>query len=233
MKIERFQDYSNTRGVNVTKTSPPRGGCWAGIAIGPDSYEGQIIVEAGGETALLQAGRPLALAAQAYTLRRANGGQGTHPSISRLSVALLESPAELAMSFVRPNHKFFSGAYNHAGGEQIIPFFNYGYPAGGAGATTVPFTSRRKVLFTGSHADSFRVFGIMPREVPGEGQVIAQLEYVLADEVNPNAPGQFAFYVGGTNEAECWNEVQLRVTVGGGGINPSYYTAETIGEIGL
>lgn len=93
-------------------------GRWCGVAIGPDSDEGVVVVNG----RRLQAGRVLPLAAEQYTVERVRPSS-VLTEIARLQLLLFEDPAELACEVARPNGQY--GGYSAQGEDGLeltVPF---------------------------------------------------------------------------------------------------------------
>jgi hypothetical protein len=231
--------------------STPQGD-WCGIAIGPRSDEGCVEVDG----TLLQAGRVLPLRASTYTARKIRPGTtrkdrtgasegaettGTLASVATLELMLFENPCELAGSYPRADGRYDNGV----GGSAMID--------GSAvlvDRITVPFIGRRQCLFV-------LTFGrpvIFDYEVYGQrySRSMDAVDYVtlktqLAATASSDGTRSFvdpagftvaaytyAFYIGGTDNAEAWDSLRLaiRKPTSDGNADYVWIEAQTIGELG-
>lgn len=205
MRVETFENWSSNR----TGVTTAGGGC--GIAIGPESEEA--IVRVNGVR--LQAGRVLPLRASQYQIQREIS---LYDGIDRLQVVIFERPEEFAMDVARPNAAY-DETYTDAG------------LAAHTLALTVPTVGRRQVHFTiapDSDVTRYEVVGIILQK-PASNGAGNDLHVQLVNNTAPGS-GNVSFYLGGTNEAENWHLMELRLTL------PASESAEihveTIGEIG-
>jgi len=201
-------------------------GHYYGIAIGSDSHEST--VRANG--ALLQAGRalPLRSAGGAYTLQRERipasvGNVGGIPAITRLQVFCYECESELAgaASCNRPDLETSITAAVPATGNPVI-------------IQTVPFRGRRAalvVLTSGGFASV--TYSIRGYRWSTALRAAKRVELKSEASVAFQPDGTYAFYIGGTDNAECWDALELAITQAVG-TGQQTYTADIacIGEIG-
>jgi len=222
-----------TRGtyeVNAPDSSCP----YYGIAIGPDSDEGLVVVN--GVT--LQAGKVLPIKAARYTVTNVRpsydpnggaGGRGVNRSelalFKQLQLVVLESPAELALaSWGRANREYSSGLLDPTEAQSIF------------GTFMVPFVGRKRcrfqLTFNGFDAGApgvpinYLVTGWRwaPTERTFNESVLATVSNVTSD-----AEGTIAFYI----ENELWDVLKLFVWYSSApGSADAWFNATTSGESG-
>ncbi len=235
MKLQTFDQWGDQNRV-VTDDSDS---ChtWYGIAIGPDSDDGIVLVD--GHT--LQGGRVLPLRQSRYSLQRTvpfdvgagaeiTGAGARLRNIRQLQVALLEDPSELAVEYARPNGHY-SGYASQASDVSEpsppgIPVITPIPPL--VKRFHVPFTGRRQMhavisAYTANPWDytvkgwswSPSIKGLVAIELASASALVDQF---------------VSFYIGGTNEAERWDIITIDVA--GDSAELFYFDVETIGEIG-
>lgn len=239
MRIAPWENYAFSNEWVTPEPAP--GKCWHGIAIGPDSDEGVVLVDGH----KLQAGRVLPLRSSgAYKLTRATGK--APPTLADLSeityllhvrrcqVMLFESPEELAVEVARPNGEYSSrAAQGNVAGILTL--------AGGAGVETrvltIPFVGRRQALVR-----LFMVASTQEHPVRVAGRrwdpvTDAVVETTLVESTTTStggAPSTFSYVVGGTNEAESYHELVAYVAEHAAALGATCYgDGESIGEIGV
>lgn len=215
MKLWTLDQWSETAKARTDNTDDAdvRDGVFVGVAIGPQSDEGRCLID--GE--LLQAGRPLPLRARHFNVElvRPISVQDTL-NVRTLQLALIEDPSELAIVWARAN------------GEHSAKVVTNG--ADFATLITVPFVGRRQARFqlvTAAGSVSYRVFGL---RYHGSTRTVKATLLTEQLAVAPDTDDTVAFYIGGTNEAECWDA--LRVDVDTDAASTVHVDVETIGEIG-
>ena len=206
--VDNWQDQARAN-TPVSPASCP----YVGIAIGPASEEALVRVNG----VLLQAGRVLPLVSGQYTIDRENnpppGGSGWFQSITRLQLMLFEHRDELAAEVARPNG-YHTAQITSAGSL--------------ASVIVVPTIGRRQVHFSIGHTGDISRVVVTGTRVGRLG--VAPHQVVIVDDSTARPAGDpFSFYVGGTNEAENWVEMELEVNSTAG---LTQAQVETIGEIG-
>jgi hypothetical protein len=215
--IEDFPDW----GGNAARTTKTAESSFVGIAIGSGSDEGLILVD----DIPLQAGRILPLRGARYKLSKVRPGNdqvGLEP-IRTLSLMLFEHPSELACQVARSNGSYdaiYDSAAFVAGPHSLVNR-----------AIQVPFVGRREALFVitsetiGAGAFSYTVKGVRWQRSSG-----AVERYVLHTDpaATLSADETLAFYVGGDDNAELWDCLELYIATAG----VWSVDAETIGELG-
>ncbi len=217
MQVLTFQAWAS----QLKATTEPSGSDWCGIAIGPGSDEGRVLVDGH----LLQSGRVLPLRSKRYAI------QGVRPAgitalapIAQLQVILFADPAAMACEVARPNLAYYTRAFQATAGKLL--------------AASAPYVGRRQALFT---IASSNLVGAFAYEVVGVRYQYSRRDVVrVALHTEPaatmTAEGTYAFYLGGTDDAEDWDVLELYITGGGTssmGVFAKYDTdIETIGEIG-
>lgn len=217
MKLWTFDKWS---AVAKTKTDASDDadlpfGQYVGIAIGPQSDDGRCLID--GEL-LLQAGRPLPLRNRVFSVESlrpisVNASLG----IKTLQLCLLEHEGELRAEYARAN-----GEYS---GKTNVPEAS-GYVA----VCTIPFVGRRQARFqliSDAATINYRVYGLRYHGSTRTVKATLLRETLAAA---PDTDDTVAFYMGGTNEAECWDA--LRVDVDTPTNSDIHFDVETIGEIG-
>jgi len=217
VQIEDFPEWHLT---TVQKTKPIDRD-WLGIAIAPGSDEGLILVD----DVPLQAGRVLPLRSSAYKLGKVRPGNDRVglEAIRTLSVMLFEHASEMACEVARPNGLYdvtYDTAAPIAGPHSLANR-----------AIAVPYVGRRQALFVitsetiGGGAFSYSVKGVRYQRSSNDVE-----RYVLhADAAATlSADETLAFYIGGTDNAEAWDILELYIlTAGVWSID-----VDTIGELG-
>jgi len=208
VKLDNIEAWNAHAMGAVVSTKDAGGKCFYGVSIGPDSHDAVVRVNG----TLLQAGcGPLALRGNNYNIERVTPDL---PAIEMLQLQLLESPEELAAATGhRPNHRW----QKHDG------------------ATPDALTLRLRVPFVGRRLAHFVI------QINGE-----VVRYQVKAWTGPHADGTteavdiidesgswtttISFYVGGTDHAENYAQLDLYVQATAG--DEMYVRAETIGEIG-
>jgi hypothetical protein len=203
-------------------------GCFVGVAIGPESDEGCVLVNG----VLLQAGRVLPLAAKQYNVSRPNGdleatgAAGGHlPSLTKLQLLLFTSRDELSCDVARPNRRVCVGVHNATAHVARIPFRGRRQLACviSAFAPSVPVDTSYTYTVVG------RRFCPNSRSGPATSPPYT-IDVTLASGAVPDMSVPLAFYVGGTDNAECWDEIVVSAT---SAMNAQMsIDSEAIGEIG-
>lgn len=221
MKFQSFSDWGKTRCVQTDPSETE----FVGIAIGPNSDEGLVLV---GDIPL-QAGRVLPLRSKKYGIERARplditdtanpGPTGSKlASLRTLSLLMFEDVAELGGNYDRADGVYDATNIVIAGNATTL-------------ALAVPFVGRREALFVvtsetiGANPFSYSVKGARYMRSSGEIE-----RYVLHADANAtlSADETLAFYVGGNDNAEKWDQLELYIsTTGTWAID-----ADTIGELG-
>lgn len=202
-----------------TVETPEASACspWLGIAIGPGSDEGAVLVDG----VPLQAGRILPLRSSKYTISKryahANGGAvDDMQSIAKLVLMLFEHPSELSVNVARPNARFRQRT------------------ALASNSLHVPFVGRRQLCVRiqwgegSAETCSYQVYGRSYSEAAEQvtSTTLADESAVAADD-----GGGVTFYIGGTNEAECFEEIEIAAQTSGADL--PHIEAEVIGELGV
>ncbi len=206
MKIFTVNDWSGI--AAAVQSDPAPSGCgWYGIAIGPESDEGRIRVNG----IMLQAGRVLPLRAASYELARVTTADA---SIARLQVMLFESPAEIGVEVARPNGEFSELGFVATAASELV--------------LTVPFVGRRqcRIVLAPTTEDDLTAYSVIGYAHAPDGTPHSE---TLATNAAPDA-GTNAFYVGGTDNGECWDYLEIYATQPLTGL--LNVLATTIGEIG-
>lgn len=191
MRVFNFEQWASSPSVATDA------GRFVGIAIGPESDEA--IVRVGG--LLLQAGRPLTVRSDggAYSIERVGAPANAIPSIARLQVVTFECLEEVEAFGCRANGRYgASSALTALGGWQRL--------------ATAPFVGRRQARFqlvTAAAGIDYRIIGLAYNS--GARAVKESLLETVTGAV-PDAGGTVAFYMGGSNEGECWDALALEVT---------------------
>lgn len=224
MRIDHFGDWHRTGRLQTDPADNPSKN-YAGIAIGPGA-EGKVLVDG----VLLQAGRVHPVRQNKYTIEKVRpltpvAGFPTEDfaldSINDLSLIVFEDPCELGACIARPN-----GIY----GDTIAN-------SSGEGPTLVlryPFVGRRNslvVLYSpnlGAGAFDLNVQG--GRWQNAAGKIVRYPLHVAAAVHLDPTDDTYAFYIGGFDNEECWDFIEVFIDDGGGFAWKS--EAETIGEIG-
>ena len=227
MRLVNFEQWFNANRVNTPTVDDGSGHdkVWAGIAIGPDSKEARVVVD----NHTLQAGYVLPMQATTYGIQRFRPNDANltifKPALGYLQVALLE-PCELGFDFARPPY--------------VDPGVQMVFAAAGQVQAYFPFAGRRaaKFFITGDQVNnnwsysvvgyswSYAQAGFLP---PG----FAALPKTLKAEAAPQAEsGAYAFYIGGTDNGECWDVLQLVVTTTDAAAHKIYVDYEAYGELG-
>lgn len=230
MYVQNFNGWNAATAVNAsqaTDAAPP--GCqWAGIAIGPQSDEGQVLV--GGT--VLQAGRVLPLAANRYQITRVRGASVSNvdglATIDLCQLLLFHTPLEFALpSLVRPNKTFESASFT-SGITDPAGAIHLQFPFVGRRAMKIDF----QTAGLGGDTWQYQVVGTRYNNVLGKPTAF-QLKSqtgLLDPTANYGSTGMYSIYIGGTNDAEVWDAITVYLA---NTANPSPWTisATTYGEI--
>lgn len=206
MKIQTINGWN---AMKSNKSLANACGSWKGIAIGPESEEGRVLVDGH----ILQSGRILPLSSSQYTLEReyALSTELGPDAITKLQVMLFDSVGELVVPVARPNHRF--RAYHLGTGVHTS-------------VLTVPYVGRRQAMFAFSPNTTLLRYEVIGRIIQTNGDFI---DITLVD-VSGAFATPFAIYVGGTNEAENYHTLQLKLQMTN--TEEIDVVCETIGEIG-
>lgn len=188
-------------------------GRYVGVAIGPQSDDGRCLID--GEL-LLQAGRPLPFRGREFSVESLRPASvNATLGIKTLQLCLLEHEGELRAEYARANGEYSAQlAYTAA----YLPLI------------TVPFVGRRQARFQIHRAVAaydYRIYGLRYSRLQNTVRTTLLREVLAAV---PDADGTVAFYIGGTNEAECWDALRLDINDDAAGT--FFADVETIGEIG-
>lgn len=203
---------------SVPTDSAPSGTSWVGIAIGPRSQEA--VVEIDG--VLLQAGRVLPLRSTQYNVKRVRPRDAALTCIASLELMLFECEAELGAEVARPN-----GIFSQA---QAFP------AADGTMTYTIPFVGRRQALFNVYTAKEFPFsYTLRGLRYQNSMRQVTKTDLHAEASIQTVTPEwTYAFYVGGTDNAECWDALEFAVADTSGTDDGDILglDVETIGEIG-
>ena len=228
MRIDVIPNWATA----LRATTEPAEGPFCGIAIGPSSLEA--IVRVGDFT--LQAGRVLPLRSDKYQITKIrplseqfSGGTDTALDvISHLEVILFTDPGELGAVIPRANGRTFVRALTPTGELNItLPF-------------RVPYVGRRQALFVihsddlGAGTFDYKIEGVRYQD---STRTLVRYPQGTHAGVTLSADGTYAFYIGGMDNAEVWDVLELTLfNVGnadpGPGLAHFDIDAETFGEIG-
>lgn len=204
---------------------------WAGIAIGPGSDEGLVLVDG----VPLQAGRIHPIQQARYTVKHIrpillldDDGNDQLASIAGLNLILFEQAAELGCEVSRPNQTY----YTTKAVQPAVDDFHL--------ALSVPFVGRRQALFflqspdIGANAfGGYRVDGV---RYCRSTTAIERYPLHEATTVNMSEDGTLAFYIGGTDNAENWDALELSIKgfqlTDPNALATFNVDVDTIGEIG-
>jgi hypothetical protein len=220
-------------------------GEYVGVAIGPESDEGRVYIDGH----LLQAGRVLALRAHgsSYAVTRAvgpasgfvledgNNDPTALGAVKRCQLMLFECAGELAAEVARPN-----GEYNTTRLSGDVTSTDVDNSAA-ARILVAPFTGRREMRVyikrsgpeAGGAALGLWGYTVIGRRWSESQQAV--IETTLED-VTALDDDEVTTYLGGTNEAEAWDEIAVDVHTEPEDAAPAtaQFTADitTVGEIG-
>lgn len=216
MRIVSRADWHTLKRV-VTDPTPTEDG-WCGIAIGPDSDEGRVLVEG----FPLQAGRTLPLRANKYSVQRVRPRASELQNaealscINTLSLILFSHPGEMGAHVARPN------------GQYSVREFVPGMVA--APALTFPFVGRRQALIVLQSPDlgvgtfTYDVVGVRYQY---SSRSIVRFNLKTETGINLSTNGTYAFYIGCD---EQWDAIEVTVRNNTATWN---IDAEPSGETGL
>lgn len=218
MKSQLWPDW-NGRAAVSTQAPSNRECPFYGIAIGPNSDEG--LVDLG--DVILQAGRVHRAREGTYQVKKVRGVVADFNAIANLQVLLFESESE-ANAYAgtsRPN-KDYSGAFSSAA---TLPAF-------GSPQLAIPFTGRRsaRVALTatglGTNSFSYEVLGVRWSE---QAAAVQRVPLTLQTSVDTDPTlNTYAFYIGGTDNGEAWDLLELYVA---SSVNATWTgEATTLGE---
>lgn len=238
MRLAPWENYAFQ--TTWVTPEPAPGKCWHGIAIGPDSDEGAVLVDGH----KLQAGRVLPLRSTgAYKLTRATGkAPPTMSDVSEISflahvrrcqVMLFESPDELACEVARPNGEYSSReAQGAVAGILTL--------AGGAGTETrvltIPFVGRRQAfvrlfMTTSTEEHPVRIAGRRWDPVTNAIRETTLVESTMTS--TGGEPSTFSQAWGGVDEAECYHELVAYIAEHAAALGATCHAdGEAVGEIG-
>ena len=188
---------------------------YVGVAIGPRSDEARVQVD--GE--LLEAGRILPLRNRSYKISRATPYDNALSSIRYLELMLFEDLRELAVDVARPQGKY---SETFTGRNTTYSF-------------EVPYVGRRQARFvvTGAVGDTF-TYSVNGRMY---SDALRGVKSVLLKDGSAGqvigATGTFSFYIGGTDNAECWDVLAVAVTIPDDASHTWTVDTATIGELGV
>lgn len=188
---------------------PSEGAVYCGIAIGPGSDEGIVRVN----DFPLQAGRVLPLQSDKYTITKVRplksqivtGVDTGLDCIQSLELILFTNPGELGATIPRADGYFF--APNFLASGALAPVLS------------VPFVGRRQALFTISSQDlgagtfSYTIYGVKYDRTSNR---IFRYPLHVATLVTLSTSRTYAFYIGGMDNAEIWDALDLRLGVANG-----------------
>lgn len=219
-----------------TKSYQDSGPCpFVGIAIGPDSDDARALVSTNDAKVTLQAGRVLPLRAGSYRIAKLIGSDGNSPFIT-FQLLLFECLEELAAEIARPNGSYGKGEGSPNGPVTVDRAIVDSSNPAVVGAWAFPFSGRRQARVTIRNVTlaqpiDYSVIGVRwdTNAAAGAG---AWVEKVLATATAQAMP--VAFYVGGTNEAECWDWIRLGIVSNTPATSGTVaVAADTIGEMGV
>lgn len=201
---------------------------YVGIAIGPDSDDARVLVECdGGTIVTLQSGRVLPLRGRSYKLTKVIGTDGDSPMV-RLQVLLFECAEELAAEVARPTTRYESGAVDVDDGGVLEP----ADPTPVLGSWGVPFVGRRQARITIRNGTLGQPIDYAVIGVVWDTNANAWVETVIAEATAAAMP--VSFYVGGTNEGECWDWLRIAIVSNTAAATGTVFIiADVTGEIGV
>lgn len=214
MRIQGFSAWNAQPQV----TSDPHQSAWAGIAIGPGSDEGLVLIDG----VPLQAGRVHPVRQSRYTVKHVRpigeqSGDQSLDCIKGLNLILFEHAAELGCEIARPNQSY--SVRDFVSSEETL-------------ALSVPFVGRRQALFMLTSPDlGVASFGYKIKGVRWQYSSRSVQRYTGPVDATANLDenGSLALYVGGEDNAEEWDALELYLDTDGSTFNVD---VDTIGEIG-
>lgn len=217
MQIQPFPKWAAQTQV---QTDPGPRGKWAGIAIAPGSDEGLVLVD----DLLLPAGRIHPFVNGRYTVKRVrpNGAQLGDQSldcIATLSLMLFEHPSELGAEVARPAQRYSVHNQTRAGLTLYL---------------SAPFVGRRQAkIFISSPDLGAGVFGYKVKGVSYHdgARIVKRYTGPTNAAATLDENGTLALYVGGEDNAEEWDALEVYINRIGTGAHFDV-DVDTIGELG-